>query len=431
MRRPAACEVAERHVRERRLADARRAAEQHERAGHEAAAQDAVELADPGQQPLDPRDLDVAQRDDPRRRAARATPRAPPEAFAGAASSTSVFHSPQPGHCPCHLASAWPQAPHTQIDFAIRTETRRSAGRPAPARRRRAGRPCPRCRSEKRMKPSATASVPQRPRRSALECDAAEAGRLDDELAGGEEALRRVRARQREAHDRPEARVADVAHLGALTEQRRQRPRVGHLALEPQRVGGERAVCEPRLERSRQRTGQLAPVAQLRGVAGGDVAHVEVAVAVQVLRRAHDRHVRAELEDVLMQRPGQRVVDRDERVRVARDRRDVDDVQRRVRRRLEEDGGRTGQRLANGRVVGRHEPHLDRRAARGGRARCRECPGSRRRAPPARRRASASSPAPRAPRPSPTRRRRRRRPRTPPAQPRSARTSGCRRGCSR
>ena len=39
-------EVAERHVRQRRLADPRRAAEQHERAGHEAAAEHAVELAD-------------------------------------------------------------------------------------------------------------------------------------------------------------------------------------------------------------------------------------------------------------------------------------------------------------------------------------------------------------------------------------------------
>ena len=51
MRRPAPCEVAERHRGQRRLADPRRAADQDQRAGNEAAAEDPVELADPGRQP--------------------------------------------------------------------------------------------------------------------------------------------------------------------------------------------------------------------------------------------------------------------------------------------------------------------------------------------------------------------------------------------
>src|SRR6185503_16244328 len=56
-------EVAERHVRERGLADARRAAEEHERAGDEAAAEHAVELADARVEARRALDPDVAQRD--------------------------------------------------------------------------------------------------------------------------------------------------------------------------------------------------------------------------------------------------------------------------------------------------------------------------------------------------------------------------------
>jgi hypothetical protein len=47
---PGALQVAERHRRERRLADAGRAADQHDRAGDDAAAEDAVELADAGRE---------------------------------------------------------------------------------------------------------------------------------------------------------------------------------------------------------------------------------------------------------------------------------------------------------------------------------------------------------------------------------------------
>ena len=56
-------EVTEGHRRDRALADPRRAAEQDERAGDEPAAEDAVELADAGPEPLLGAALDVAQRD--------------------------------------------------------------------------------------------------------------------------------------------------------------------------------------------------------------------------------------------------------------------------------------------------------------------------------------------------------------------------------
>ena len=117
MRAPGAREVAQRHAGQRRLADARRAAEQHERAGHEAAAEHAVELADPGRQPRDAAAGWTSR--SATARAARPRRAAPPRAGAaaaaraGARSSTSVFHSPQPGHWPCQRASAWPQAEQT------------------------------------------------------------------------------------------------------------------------------------------------------------------------------------------------------------------------------------------------------------------------------------------------------------------------------
>ena len=61
--------------------------------GHEAAAEHAVELADPGLQPRDLRRLDVGERDGLDRAAGGAPPRPRRDAPAGAASSASVFHS--------------------------------------------------------------------------------------------------------------------------------------------------------------------------------------------------------------------------------------------------------------------------------------------------------------------------------------------------
>ena len=98
-------EVAQRHVRERRLADARRAAEQDERAGHEAAAEHAVELADAGRKPRHALGADVAQGAPARPGAAPARRgRERPRCGGAARSSTSVFHASQPGHCPCQRA---------------------------------------------------------------------------------------------------------------------------------------------------------------------------------------------------------------------------------------------------------------------------------------------------------------------------------------
>ena len=77
-RRPARAEVAERHPGQGALADPGRAAEQDQRARHQAAAEHAVELGDPGAQPVDRRRLDLAQRHRPcgRRRGGPPAPRA-------------------------------------------------------------------------------------------------------------------------------------------------------------------------------------------------------------------------------------------------------------------------------------------------------------------------------------------------------------------
>ena len=101
------------------------------------------------------------------------------------------------------------------------------------------------------MKPSATASVPQRARRSAVECTPPKLVASATSSQRGEEALRALGARQREADERPaEARIwrAATAWAGVVREPRvrtsstprrraaaGQRQRVRALALEPQR----------------------------------------------------------------------------------------------------------------------------------------------------------------------------------------------------
>ncbi len=62
-------QMPEHHVRERRLADPRRAAEQHQRARHETAAENAIELADAGRHARDRRRPDLRQRQRDERRA--------------------------------------------------------------------------------------------------------------------------------------------------------------------------------------------------------------------------------------------------------------------------------------------------------------------------------------------------------------------------
>ena len=126
MRWPRRGEVAERHRGDRALADPRRAAEQHQRAGDQPAAEDAVELTDPGLEPGDRRRLDLAQR----HRAGRAPrPRRAPGPDAGPPAttvSTSVFHSPQPGHWPDQVSASCPHCWQTcfVLVFAIGVDSR-------------------------------------------------------------------------------------------------------------------------------------------------------------------------------------------------------------------------------------------------------------------------------------------------------------------
>ena len=82
---------------------------------------------------------DVAQRHGRAARAAAgAAGRAPPaRPAAGARSSTSVFHAPQPGHCPCQRGSAWPQSVQTRMVVGRAIGVSRlgaGAGRPRPSR---------------------------------------------------------------------------------------------------------------------------------------------------------------------------------------------------------------------------------------------------------------------------------------------------------
>ena len=265
VRRPAACRLPERHVRQRRLADPRRAAEQHERARHQAAAQDPVELADPGEQALDlrrPRRR-AARRHAPPRLATRAARgRRRPRAWPGAASSASVFHSQQPGHCPCHLASRGhrPRTPRSTSPLPLDTRRGRRTSSPrATSASRSAVSSIP---HEKRMKPSgdvvgAPAQRGARPtcagRRSSS--PRSRARRPPRKAAPRRRPLERERRRPRPGPGSGRRLTSDRSR-----EHRRQRARVGHLALEAQRpVASER--CASQVSNGPgQRARQLAPV---------------------------------------------------------------------------------------------------------------------------------------------------------------------------
>ena len=98
------------------LADARLAADEGDRAGDQAAAEHPVELGD-ARGPGRPRGhVDLADRHGAGRGREPAADRARPRA-AGArpvppTSSWSVFHPPQPGHRPAHLAASAPHSKH-------------------------------------------------------------------------------------------------------------------------------------------------------------------------------------------------------------------------------------------------------------------------------------------------------------------------------
>ena len=88
--------------------------------GHEPAAEHAVQLADAGQQPR--LCFSAATSDEPRgpARRGRAAPRRArsPWPASPRASSASVFHSPQPGHCPIQRGVSAAQAEQTKTVVA-------------------------------------------------------------------------------------------------------------------------------------------------------------------------------------------------------------------------------------------------------------------------------------------------------------------------
>ena len=86
-----------------------RAADQDERARHQSAAEHAVELADAGAHARD-RAAASTSASVTGRTALPERRRPPARGAAARCSSTSVFHSPQPGQRPCHLGLSCPQA---------------------------------------------------------------------------------------------------------------------------------------------------------------------------------------------------------------------------------------------------------------------------------------------------------------------------------
>ena len=155
--------------------------------------------------------------------------------------------------------------------------------------------------AESRMKPSGTASPPQRARRSAHVWTLPKLVASVTSRAAREEALRALGAPEVErddhavaAHLAPrdlvarvvrQAGVAHALHVVAGGEQPRDRQGVVAAALHAQRERRKRAVREPGLERARERARLAAPVAErLRalGVARGDVAEQQVGVAAHL-----------------------------------------------------------------------------------------------------------------------------------------------------
>ena len=145
------------------------------------------------------------------------------------------------------------------------------------------------------MKPSSTASVPQRPRRSAVECTPPKLVASATSSQRGEEALRALRALQREADERAGERhlargapPGRVARRRDVARSRRSRPRRPRSRSSAPGGGqrGQRAVREPGLERRpRSRpTGCAAPQRlSPGGIGDGDRAEQDVGVPGQAL----------------------------------------------------------------------------------------------------------------------------------------------------
>jgi hypothetical protein len=207
---------------------------------------------------------------------------------------------------------------------------------------------------------------------------ASEAGRLGHELGSGQEALGALAAPQVEGDHASEAahlaardlvrhvprqpRVAHARHVLACRQRLRQRQRIRAGALHPERQRRERAVRQPGLERSGDGARVAAPVAQplgRLGVARGHIAEHQVGVAREVLGRAREREVRAQVEHLLAERPRRGVVHDTECPGTSRglgERGDVVHVELRVRGRLEPQHRRALERVEQLGVV--REAHL-------------------------------------------------------------------------
>ncbi len=246
--------------------------------------------------------------------------------------------------------SATESAPRTaRQERACRTSATRSPVSSQPA--------------ENRMKPSGTASVPQRARRSAVEWTPPKLVASATRVQASRNACAASAEGSVNATTGPTPGQRTSLTTAHAAQRLRHRLRVGQRAFEPQPERGDRAVREPGLERSGHRAGTRPPGAQLageRGVAHADGAEQHVAVADERLGAGEHREVGAVVERPDAERRGERVVHRQQRalgVRRRGDLGDVDDLELRVGGRLEPDERRVRDRAGD--LGGPHEPHLD------------------------------------------------------------------------
>ena len=126
-----------------------------------------------------------------------------------------------------------------------------------------------------------------------------------------------------------------------LGEQRGDRAGVVAMTVHAHRQGLEPSQHEPAVERARHRARGVLYERELLGelvIATSNEPTDDVGVAAEILRRGVHDDVGAELQRLLQVRRGERVVDNDLRApRVGQldDRRDVDDREHRIRRRLD------------------------------------------------------------------------------------------------
>ena len=172
--------------------------------------------------------------------------------------------------------------------------------------------------AEKRMKPSGTSSVPQRARRSAVECTPPKlvASLTSSQASRNACACSADGQRERRSAGADARATGRCVHVVAAGERLGERAGVRLRALQPQPERGQRAVREPGLERPEHRAGARAPGAQLigeRGVAHADRAEQHVRWPLSALVPRQHREVGAVVERPQAERRGDRVVDRQQR----------------------------------------------------------------------------------------------------------------------